>query len=307
MPQINKPASNMKWDRINTIYELLNRTSEGVTISQLSKELGVSTKTIQRDLYEVLESFGAVKYGRAWKIDKKLSSDTLNPNERIILGILDEMAKNGGISFYGKAHSLLSKITQQLEHPIFANLDSESLDESHIETFSKLENAIKAKTEVTFEYRKGSFRVKPLKLAFFEGFWYLLCLDVSNNDKFKKFHLKSIANLTLINEPFQVSSNIEERLKKANSIWFDLDKELFDVHLFIDKEVVKYFERKPLKSQSIVGKESDGSIELIVRITDAMEIVPLILYYIPYIKVLEPQWLADRVKKQILTYAESLS
>lgn len=304
MPQINKPTTNTKWDRINTIYELLIRTSEGVTISQLSRELGVSTKTIQRDLYEVLEPFGAVKYGRVWKIDKKLSSDTLNPSERIILGILDEMAKNGGISFYGKAHSLLSKITQQLEHPIFANLNSESLDESHIDTFSKLENAIKAKMQVEFEYKKRIFIVKPLKLAFFDGFWYLLCFDVNDNDKFKKFHLKSITNLTLRDETFSIPLNIEDRLKQANSIWFDLDKELFDVHLYIDKEIVKYFERKPLKSQSIVGKDHDGSIELIVRITNEMEIVPLIFFYMPCIRVLEPQWLADSVKEQVLSYAE---
>lgn len=304
MPQINKPTTNTKWDRINTIYELLIRTSEGVTISQLSRELGVSTKTIQRDLYEVLEPYGAVKCGRVWKIDKKLSSDTLNPSERIILGILDEMAKNGGISFYGKAHSLLSKITQQLEHPIFANLNSESLDESHIDTFSKLENAIKAKMQVEFEYKKRIFIVKPLKLAFFDGFWYLLCFDVNDNDKFKKFHLKSITNLTLRDETFSIPLNIEDRLKQANSIWFDLDKELFDVHLYIDKEIVKYFERKPLKSQSIVGKDHDGSIELIVRITNEMEIVPLIFFYMPCIRVLEPQWLADSVKEQVLSYAE---
>lgn len=56
------------------------------------------------------------------------------------------------------------------------------------------------------------------------------------------FSIKSVANLTLANEIFQVSSNIEDRLKQVNSIWFDLDKELFDVHLFIDKEIVKYFE-----------------------------------------------------------------
>ena len=71
MPQITKPQINNKWDRINTIYELLNRSSQGITISELSRELGVSTKTIQRDLYEVLGEYGAIKSGRMWKIDKK--------------------------------------------------------------------------------------------------------------------------------------------------------------------------------------------------------------------------------------------
>ncbi len=99
---------------------------------------------------------------------------------------------------------------------------------------------------------------------------------------------------------------VEGRLKQANSIWFDLDKELFDVHLWIDNEIVKYFERKPLKNQSIYGQDADGSIELVVSISHEMEILPLIFWYIPYIKVLEPQWLADIVKSKVDSYVQSI-
>lgn len=306
MPQIEKVPNNSKWDRINTIYELLNRSVEGISIQQLSQELNVSTKTIQRDLYEVLGEFGAIKCGRMWKIDKKQASDGLSPNERIILGILDEMAKNAGKQFYGKAHSLLAQVSQQLEHPIFTNLDSESLEENHILLFAQIEQAIKNKSEVTFEYKKHTFRVKPLKLVFFDGFWYLLALDSNHEDKFKKFHLKSISNFTSTVDHFSISSGIEERLKNANSIWFDLDKELFDVHLLIDKDIAKYFERKPLKGQAIFGQDTDGSIELVLSITDEMEILPLIFWYIPHIKVLEPQWLADKVKEKVIAYVNSI-
>lgn len=302
MPKIEKTPNNSKWDRINTIYEFLNRSAEGITIQKLSQELGVSTKTIQRDLYEVLREFGAVKNGRIWKIDKKQSNDGLNPNERIILGILDEMAKNAGRSFYGKAHSLLTQVSQQLEHPIFTNLDSESLEDTHIELFALIEQAIKEKVEITFDYKKYTFQVKPLKLVFFDGFWYILALDINHEDKFKKFHLKSISNITLTRDHFSISSDIEERLKKANSIWFDLDNELFDVHLYVDQEIVKYFERKPLKGQSIYGQDADGSIELVISITHEMEILPLIFWYMPYIKVLEPQWFADKVKDKVNAY-----
>lgn len=306
MQPIEKTPNNSKWDRINTIYELLNRSAEGISIQQLSQELDVSTKTIQRDLYEVLGGFGAVKSGRIWKIDKKQANDGLNPNERIILGILDEMAKNAGKLFYGKAHSLLSQISQQLEHPIFTNISSESLEESHITLFALMEQAIKTKVEVSFEYKKHTFRIKPLKLAFFDGFWYVLALDTNHEDKFKKFHLKSISHLILTSDTFSIPEDMEEYLKKANSIWFDLDNEFFDVHLYVDKEIVKYFERNPLKGQSIFGQDTDGSIELVVTITHEMEIIPLILWYMPHIKVLEPQWLADIVKEKVTSYAQSI-
>lgn len=306
MPKVERPSNNSKWERINTIYELLKQSCDGMSIQDLSKQMDVSTKTIQRDLYEVLGEYGAVKQGRMWKLDSKKAEDNLNSNERIILGILDEMAKNAGSSFYGKAHSLLKQISQQLEHPIFANVESESLDESHIELFSLLEKAIKTKHTVSFTYKKHLFDVQPLKLAFFDSFWYLLARDIQDDNKFKKFYLKSINDLTIQDNTFVINTLLEERLKKANSIWFDLDKELFDIHLLIDKEVMTYFERKPLKGQTIVGKDADGSVEIVVPITHEMEIVPLIFWYVPYIKVLEPQWIADIVKEKIEVYHQSI-
>lgn len=306
MPQIEKPQTNSKWDRINTIYELLNISHNGMSIAELSEKMGVSSKTIQRDLYDVLGEYGAVRSGRMWKLEKKQANDHLSSNERIILGILDEMAKNSGSSFYGKAHTLLKQLSQQLEHPIFAHVESETLEDKHIELFGKLEDAIKAKKCVCFEYKKHSFGVKPLKLAFFDGFWYLLALDIGNNDKFKKFHLKSIASLSFEDGGFSLETDLEERLKKANSIWFDLNTKPIDVHLLIDKEVMTYFERKPLKGQSIVGKDADGSTEIMISITHEMEILPLIFFYIPHIRVLEPQWLAEIVKNKIQKYNQIL-
>ena len=87
------------------------------------------------------------------------------------------------------------------------------------------------------------FHVKPLKLAFFDGFWYLLALHIHNNkETFKKYHLKTIRNVQALNKTFEIPALVEERLKYANSVWFNLDEQ-FVVRLFIDKEIKKYFER----------------------------------------------------------------
>ena len=61
---VKKQQDNTKYNRINQIYEMLKNNVHGMTITELSKELDVSTKTIQRDLYEVLNSFGTIKEGR---------------------------------------------------------------------------------------------------------------------------------------------------------------------------------------------------------------------------------------------------
>jgi predicted DNA-binding transcriptional regulator YafY len=55
MPKtIQKTQDNSKYQRINTLYQLLSNAAQGYTIGELATQLDVSTKTIQRDLYEVL-------------------------------------------------------------------------------------------------------------------------------------------------------------------------------------------------------------------------------------------------------------
>ena len=305
-PIVHKQNDNTKYNRINQIYEMLKNNVHGMTITELSKELDVSTKTIQRDLYEVLNDFGAIKEGRTWKINPKLTQDSLASNEKLILGILDEMAKGAGGIFYSKAHSLLSQVTQQLEHPIFANINGEYLEEKNIALFEQIEKAIKQKVEIKFDYENYNFHVKPLKLAFFDGFWYLLALDIKNDkETFKKYHLKTIKNIQTLDKTFEIPQIVEDRLRYANSVWFNLDEQ-FVVKLFIDKSIKKYFERKPLRGQSINGVDRDGSIEIEIKLTHEMEIMPLIFWYIPFIKVLEPQWLADDVKERVQGYLKEI-
>ena len=305
-PFVKKQQDNTKYNRINQIYEMLKNNVHGMTITELANQLDVSTKTIQRDLYEVLNDFGAIKEGRYWKIDPKLTQDNLASNEKLILGILDEMAKGAGGIFYSKAHSLLSQVSQQLEHPIFASVNSEYLEEKNITLFEQMEKAIKQKVEINFDYEKYKFHVKPLKLAFFDGFWYLLAFDLKEKKEvFKKFHLKTIKNIQALESTFEIPQIVEDRLRYANSIWFNLDEQ-FTVRLFIDKTIRKYFERKPLRGQRIIGEDSDGSIEIEIKISNEMEIQPLILWYIPFIKVLEPQWMADNVKEKIQGYLKEI-
>ena len=68
----------------------------------------------------------------------------------------------------------------------------------------------------------------------------------------------------------------------------------------------KTWKIKPLRGQSIIGEDKDGSIEIEIKISNNMEILPLILYYIPYIKVLEPQSLADEIKDRVQGYLEEI-
>lgn len=292
---------NAKYERIEKILNRLHSSS--ASMGELSQELGVSTKTIQRDFKDILVKYGIIKTGRELSIDPNFVDNSLNLTEKTVLGILDEMAKSGGSEFYNKAHILLSQAGQQLEHPIYAYQRHEKLEYENLLNFAILEEAIANKSQISFLYKALNFDVKPLKLAFFDGFWYLLALDINAKDTFKKFHLKSIENIKISSIQFKTKSSIDEKLKKANSVWFQL-AEPFEIKLLVDKDFVVYFDRKPLIGQSTTGKDSDGSVEITIEVTHEMEIMPLILSYIPYVRILEPQWLAGKFKEKLEQYIQ---
>ncbi len=304
MKDFKKYIANSKLTRLEILYDRLVKSENGITIKELAQELNVSTKTIKRDMQEVLEPMGLVKNGKKWYIDT--SKDTQKQDDKIILEVLDTMAKSAGSSFYAKAHPLLSRFSQNISNPIHTSLDAEKLEEKDLNHFQILEQAISTKTQIVFKYENKLFQVKPLKLAFFSGFWYLLAFDMKKKDIFKKFYLKNIQNIILTQESFQTDEILEARLRKVNSIWFSLDKP-FVVRLLVEEPVRKYFERKPLNSQIITGKDKDGSIEIELEINHEMEILPLVYYYIPYIKVLEPDFIADKVKEVVKDYLEQIS
>ncbi|MBF7069557.1 helix-turn-helix transcriptional regulator [Campylobacter volucris] len=304
MKNFAKYISNPKLKRLEFLYEKLVKSKNGLTIKELAEELNVNPKTIKRDMQGVLEEMGLVRNGRKWRIDT--NKDYQNQDEKIILEVLDTMAKSAGDSFYTKAHPILSKLTQNINNPIYASLDTEKLEEKDLKNFQILEKAINTKTQIVFKYENKLFQTKPLKLAFFNGFWYLLAFDMKKREIFKKFYLKNIQNITLTQEHFQTDENLETKLQKANSIWFSLEK-TFVVRLLIEEPIRKYFERKPLKSQIITGKDNDGSIEIELEINHEMEILPLVYYYMPYIKVLEPNFIADKVKEVVEQYLKQIS
>ena len=123
MKEIRKEPNERFW-RINEICKLIAKTP--LSTSQIADKLGVSERTIQRDLNGVLVKYGAVRNGRLWSIDEN-KIDPKDENQ-IILAVLDKMAKNVGAEFYSKAHGLLKGISEGLNHPIFVSLSAEKLE-----------------------------------------------------------------------------------------------------------------------------------------------------------------------------------
>ena len=291
--------------RLTSILSKLNE-GESLSVKELSGEFNVSTKTIQRDFNERLISFPIYQENKKWKMaDGFKLEKTTTIEDAIVLDIIDKLTESIGTGFYSKAKKLLSKNKNDDYNSIYTKLNIEDISDK-LKEIELLESAIKDKKIINsiydFEKYKKEVSIKPLKIVNFEGFWYLVGLD-ARNDILKKYYLKNISSIKLLNETFITTSKIDELLKHSVPVWFQEDNEPFEVKLHISKVISKFFKRKPISPNQIIESlYDDGSMDIVLKITHQMEILPIVKYWLPDIKIIEPIYLKDKLNNILLKY-----
>ena len=107
-----------------------------------------------------------------------------------------------------------------------------------------------------------------------------------------------------VDKTFERNPKLDDVLENAMGIWFRYKAEPFEVRLSVTPEIAKFFRRKPLsKTQVISSVGIDGSMEITVKITHEMEIIPIVQYWMPNMRVIEPQWIHEQIMENINGYS----
>ena len=291
--------------RLTFILSKLN-DGESLSVKALAEEFNTSDRTIQRDFNERLVSFPIYQENKKWKMrDGFRVEKTKSLEDEIVLDIIEKITEGIGGKFATKSHQLLSKIKNQDYNPIYAKLNIEDITDKFGE-IQVIENAIKEKTEIECSYddeRHDVYKttLQPLKIANYEGFWYLIAL---RKETLQKYYLKNVSNVKATQTKFIADAKLESVLENSISIWFQKDVEPFEVKIYADKIAAKYFQRRPLPTQSVETLSQDGSMEFVVKVTHEMEILPIIKYWLPYLRVIEPQWVQDMIDEDLKGYLQ---
>lgn len=291
--------------RLSFILSRLN-DGEALSVKDLAKEFNTSERTVQRDFNERLVSFPILQEGKKWKMqDGYRVEKTKSLEDEIVLDIIEKITEGIGGKFAAKSHKLLSKIKNQDFNPIYAKLNIEDISDKFGE-IQVIEGAIKAKKEIECSYddeRHDIFKVtlQPLKIVNFEGFWYLVALQ---EDVLKKYYLKNISLVKATDTAFSTDAKLENLLDNSISVWFQKDVEPFEVKIYANKIAAKYFQRRPLPTQTIESLHQDGTMEFVIKITHEMEILPIIKYWLPHIRVIEPVWIQEMIDEDLASYLE---
>ena len=300
---------DIRINRLSQILELLNKGYE-LSTPNLVERFGVSKKIIQIDFKEyILPLFVNDKIyydysSKTYKAKNNFLTKTLfSADELSIIAILKNKSKDkySDDDLSLKVDSLFLKFEEELTNKLYQTSSIEKIDNFKNEII-QIKNAVETKSIIKCLYNKKYREIYPLKILNLEGFWYLIIYE-PNDNKIKTFHLNTIKNIEVLHSNFRFDEEKINSFDNAISAYYKPNNESILIQLFIDSKVSRYFQRKPLnKSQRVLKIYDDESCDIELTITDYMEIIPTIQRYIPFIGVIEPQELKDKVKENIDFY-----
>jgi len=282
--------------RLAEIIGLFNN-GESVTTAELATKFNTSERTIQRDITQRLSFLQLIKTDNRWKMNTNTIgtlSQKVIQNFAAISGIRD-LYPTLDDNFL---KSLMD--TEQQSAFLVKPHHYESLsDQVSKQLFNKLETAITHCESVHFYYKAKDYQsVQPYKLINAKGIWYLAAID---KDKLKSFHVSQINSIWPTKELFERNSKIEKQINDEESIWFSGKKH--EVVLKVNADVASYFKRRQLiPEQDITKTCDDGSLIVTTMIADDKQILPIIKYWMPHVKIISPSNLDERLRIDVKRY-----
>lgn len=285
--------------RLSMMLVKLNQ-GEKLDPQSLADEFGVNIRTIQRDINERFAYLPLQRTGTKYHLDPVFLGK-LNTRD------IDRFASLAGV------RGLFPSLTDDFLRDIFdARIQSALLVKGHNyedlagkeNTFRQLEQAIIARRQVSFDYQKDSLakpyeNVSPYKLMNHKGIWYLVARD---GDKLKTYSFAKINSLQLLDARFDAAPNIDKMLAEEDGIW--LGEEKIEVVMKVAKDVAGYFTRRKLIANQVIEKElEDGGLILSAKVGHVNQVLPIIRYWIPHIRIISPEGVQDVLEKELREYA----
>ena len=296
-----KHATLHKFTRI--LY-LLNKLDKGrITLTREAKELGFSARTLQRDLCEIeragfpLAEISPGRYGFAEGFS--LRKMPLSERDQALIALTGQLADSLGPQWQASFKRLagqsqavyfikMPRMWHHIKPEILENLEHAILTHHYINVYYTSQSK-----------RAWSRQLRPLKIALFDGFWYLVAIN--NWNTFMKFSLGRIEKVRTHTDTFSPVP-IDEKLALSPNIWFDTEQKL-KIKLNIAPPVAHYFkEVEFFPYQKIEKQNKDGSLVISCRTANFMQVLPQIQRWIPHIQIISPQALADLLRKQLTAY-----
>lgn len=282
-------------DKISTRLALILtkfNNGERFTQEELAQEFGVSERTIHRDIKRL--SYLPIKKENTYYCLEtyalgKLSFDDIK-NFATISGIK---------SFYPElSNSFITDILNTKINSVYLvkNQGFEKLEEKTKE-FKCLSASILNNEQIHCLYNDKKRILNPYKLVNNNGIWYLVA---DENGKLKTYTYSKIKKLKVLESKFTPNSEFIKIIDKDEVNWFSQDELM--VTLEIDKTISEYFLRRNILSNQKILEETEDKLILSTKVSYEDEILSIVKYGLPYIKIISPNHLQKKLENMLTQY-----
>ncbi len=296
----NSERSEKLADRLATMLVMLDN-GESLNLKELAIKFGVSERTLCRDIGRLraahlpLEQDEEQKY---YLVDSKANGTFKQKDLKSFAKIsgIQHLYPNLTVPFL----NILLKDREQLTYEAkgYAYEDASKF-EKLLTMFSE---AIEKNQQIGFLYNGEPRVVEPYRLIHHHGSWYLAAV---RKGKLLTYRVSRIARSYQQHElsTFKPNPDILKRLEDENSIWFGQEKS--EVILKVHADVVLHFmQRQLLPEQELVKTLEDGGILVSSKISHAMQLLPLVRYWIPHVEIISPEHLQNELEAGLKGYLE---
>ncbi len=311
------------------VLDLLKRFNQNkkVSINELKNDYlwdGKSEKTIRRDL-DVLkemfpESFELIRGGESGcykAITKEAFDNFMKPSTLSLMVQTFSIAQHSDLfnnldmddddkRIIESKIKDLKKVYEFKSKP-FENKSSDAM------IFKKLENAINYKKQILIDYEvPGAIKqmdVKPYKIVFMNENFYLAGEVINENYGFSVYRISKIQEVTYTNRTFHHNPDIVSFIKAMQTPLAtyrpNFKEHLVEVIVEVDsKKAVHFKAKKYLTSQTILEEKENGNLLVKFTVTQDIELKDLVKRWLPYVKVISPLSLKNKIAKDIAHYLE---
>ena len=288
MTSMKAPVHDTLVYRLSRILFKLNQ-GEALDPRALAREFGVNLRTIQRDLNVRLADLSLQKTGTCYALDPaflgrfKLPDIQRFASRAGVQGLFPDL----GDQFSSDVDGMQSVLALEVRGHAYEDLRGLEAQ------FRQVQAAIVEQRCIRFSYRKPDTsqtyveQAQPYKLVNQKGIWYLIALVQT---RLKTYAFTRISALWLSAIHFDLEPAVQEKIAANDSIW--LGEQTTQVQITVSAAVACYFERRKLIPQQVIKQtRPDGSLVVGASISHPNQILPIVRYWIPHVRIVQPaQW-----------------
>ena len=264
----------------------------------LAAEFDVDLRTIQRDLNQRFGYLPLEKHDGKYRMTPTFLG-------RLTFKDIEHFASLAGV---GRLFPSLS--TDFLRELFDARIEASLLVKGHDyedlrgrETnFQLLERGIKDRRCVRFAYTGDSgakeVTAQPHKLVNAKGIWYLAA---KHDGKLKTYSFSRMSSIALLPDAFQPDADLLRRIESDDGIW--VSEKPIEVVLLVSKDAAPYFLRRKLIANQVIEKQlADGGLLIATTVGHANQVLPIVRYWLPHIRIVSPETLQHELEQSLLDY-----